>query len=424
VQAAVVALAAAVTDSVPATGVDPASIAVVASVAGAEVTPAAAPTAHEAAAAVPPSARLDARATPAADTKAQPAEGTGVRVLSLTAGPLLGPTRAEATRRDPVAPVAAGVIGSAPEAPQVSALAAPAPPAAQTTPLADAVSPTVPPYERMMASLAWSGDNQAAVDPVSLAAIHAFMTESDLGTSRLEAGSVRDGIAGLLAQVPCSRLQAAFIPETGSLELRGHVPEEGLRAPVLAALRAQVGDSIPVRDNVLILPRPQCGALTGIAALGLPQSTDQETNPRLVGKDAHARVYRYGEGERMVLELVAPDYDAHVYVDYFDADGMVVHLVPNEQVKLESHGAKSGFAVAADRPDGNFMAVTVAPPFGQEIAAAFAASVPLYEGVRPTIEAAAPYLGWLRERVRSARAADPGFKGEWVYFFVATSPKK
>ena len=36
-------------------------------------------------------------------------------------------------------------------------------------------------------------------------------------------------------------------------------------------------------------------------------------------------------------------------------------------------------------------------------------------------EPAAPYLEWLRSRVQVARAADPGFKGEWVYFFVSTS---
>jgi hypothetical protein len=63
----------------------------------------------------------------------------------------------------------------------------------------------------------------------------------------------------------------------------------------------------------------------------------------------------------------------------------------------------------------------VGPPYGQEIAAAFAASAPLYDGVRPTLEPAVPYLDWLRERVRAVRAGQPDFKGEWVYFFVATS---
>jgi hypothetical protein len=346
--------------------------------------------------------------------------------LAPDSGPALSAAAPEAVRTDPLAPPSPGVAGSDPPAPAAAAVAAPAVPADEmaAAAIADGLTPATPPSDRVTAALAWSGDNQAAVDPVSLAAIQAFMSPSDLDRSRLDAGSVRDGIEGLLAQVPCARLQAAFIPETGSLELRGHVPEEGLRAPVLAALQAQVGGSIPVRDNLLILPRPQCGALAGIAALGLPQSTDQETDARLVGADAHARLYRYGEGDRMIFDLTAPDYPAYVYVDYFDADGMVIHLVPNDRVTLERRPAKSEVTIGGDRPDGNVLAVTVGPPYGQEIAAAFAASEPLYDGVRPTVEPAAPYLDWLRERVGAARAGRPDFKGEWVYFFVATSARQ
>jgi hypothetical protein len=66
--------------------------------------------------------------------------------------------------------------------------------------------------------------------------------------------------------------------------------------------------------------------------------------------------------------------------------------------------------------------LTIAPPFGQEIAAAFAASEPLYDGLRPIQEPAAPYLAFLQERVREARAKNPDFKGEWVYFFITTMP--
>ncbi|MEX0280925.1 MAG: hypothetical protein AB3N13_06995 [Arenibacterium sp.] len=50
-----------------------------------------------------------------------------------------------------------------------------------------------------------------------------------------------------------------------------------------------------------------------------------------------------------------------------------------------------------------------------------AASNPFYEGLRPIMDPAAPYLEWLKARVTEARAANPDFKGEWVYFFVSTS---
>lgn len=47
--------------------------------------------------------------------------------------------------------------------------------------------------------------------------------------------------------------------------------------------------------------------------------------------------------------------------------------------------------------------------------------MPLYAGTRPLVEPAAPYLAWLKQQVRAARAEHADFKGEWVYFFVTTA---
>lgn len=284
-----------------------------------------------------------------------------------------------------------------------------------TEPLAED-SPTLAlPAEKGTASLAWSGEG--SMDPVSLAAIQAFMQPGD---ATQNTDTVRDGISAVLASVPCARLQTVFEPETGELQLRGHIPDPDMRGPILAALTEQVGSAIPVSDNLLILPRPQCGALSGIANVGLPQSTDQITNPRVVGPSGFARNYTYSDGQRLELELSAPDYDGYIYVDYFTADGNVLHLQPNSVVPLEFAAAKSEQSVGKTRSDGPFLELTVSPPFGQEIAAAFAASVPLYEGLRPIQEPAAPYLEFLKSRVAEARATHPDFKGEWVYFFIST----
>ena len=275
-----------------------------------------------------------------------------------------------------------------------------------------------PPAEATVAALAWSGGAGAEVDPVSLAAIQSFMQAGDVPVGA--ADPVRDGIEGLLASVPCSRLQTVFDPGTGALELRGHVPEEGLRGPVLTALRAQVGDAIPVAENVRILPRPQCGALAGIASAGLPQSEAQDRDPKVVGEGAHARVYTFQDGDRLEFELTGPDYPAFFYIDYFDAKGQVLHLQPNEYVPLEAVGIKEILPIGSDRTDKPSLSITVAPPFGQEIMVAFVSSEPLFEGLRPISEPAAPYLKDLQLAVAAARARDPQFKGEWVYFFVET----
>jgi len=92
-------------------------------------------------------------------------------------------------------------------------------------PLAIGAPAGVPDSLSVTAGLAWSGAGEDSFDPVSLAAIQSFVTEEDLRSS--DAGTLRDGIADLLAQVPCARLQVAFDPVSGTLALRGHVPEAG-----------------------------------------------------------------------------------------------------------------------------------------------------------------------------------------------------
>ena len=289
---------------------------------------------------------------------------------------------------------------------------------AQATPVATPVAQAEPDVTHARATLAFLGAGNGPVDPVSLAAFQSFMQPGDASGA---AAQVKDGIAGLLSQVPCSRLQVQFQPDTNTLLLTGHVPDEGLKSPVLESLQAQMGADIRVADNMLILPRPQCDALGGIATVGLAQSTDQITNPLLVGDNTHAREFRYTEGQQLILDLTAPDYDAYVYVDYFDAKGQVIHLSPNESVPLILSKAKSALQVGAKTMDDPGLFITIGPPYGQEIAVAFAASVPIHDGLRPIIEPADTYLTWMRDRIAQTRAEYPDFKGEWVYFFVITA---
>lgn len=352
-----------------------------------------APTPPATPASVPPTTTL--AATPATAPQAQP-------LAAPPATPAIAP------------PTTSLTADAAPPATPAQSPTAQSLPQARTTP--DQLAPTPPKADRMAATLAFAGPD-AQIDPVSVAAIASLMTQGD-PTARSD--TPRDALTALLTSLPCARLQAEFNPQTGSLDLRGHIPDPAMKGPVLAALQAQLGSAITVNDAMLILPRPQCGALSGIADVGLPQSQDQNTNPRLIGDDAQARAYDYTAGQTLVLDLAAPDYDAYLYVDYFVADGTVIHLVPNDTVPLRLRPAKSALRVGAPDADEPFLNITIGPPYGQEIAAAFAASAPLYDGTRPLSEPAAPYLEFLKTRVAAARAANPAFKGEWVYFFVST----
>ncbi|MGI3170996.1 DUF4384 domain-containing protein [Pseudooceanicola sp. C21-150M6] len=283
-------------------------------------------------------------------------------------------------------------------------------PLARATPPEERADPAQPQVQRGRASAIWSG-SASSLDPVSFAAISAFAQPGTPAGAEL-----RDGLSATLNGPPCARLQTEFDPDTGQLVLRGHVPEAEARGPLVSALQAQVGRSIPVADNLRVLPRPQCGVLLGLEQTGLPQSSDQRDNPRIVGPDTQVRNYQFVEGQKLSFDLTGADYPAFVYIDFYDADGAVLHLQPNEYVpplRLPAHqpvviGGAGGLDLRA------------APPFGLEVMVAFATSSLLDLGARPLTEPAGAYLDMLRDAVREARAADPAFKGEWVYFFVET----
>lgn len=312
---------------------------------------------------------------------------------------------------------AAAAMAPAPQALTPTSVSAQGSSISQATPSPEALVQTPPTPISISATLAFQGNETGEVDPLSLAAFQSFTRPEDLAHA---ATDLRDGLSELLSTVPCSRLQVAFDPDSATLELRGHLPEEGLRAPVLAALQAQMGRDITLSDQMRLLPRPQCGALSGIASVGLPQSTDQITNPLLLGPDAQARVLSYSGGEQLFFDLTAPDYPAYLYVDYFDAAGAVIHLSPNEAAPLNQAPAKSALRVGAKTPEEPGLLITVGPPYGQEIAVAFAASTPLYQGLRPLSEPAPAYLAFLREKIAQKRGQDSDFKGEWVYFLIET----
>ncbi|MDU8946554.1 DUF4384 domain-containing protein, partial [Ovoidimarina sediminis] len=214
-----------------------------------------------------------------------------------------------------------------------------------------------------------------------------------------------------------------FDPDTGTLAVVGHVPTLSRADAVLADLQAAVGVHIPVRGDLRLLPEPQCSALAGVDALGLPQSSEQITNPRVVGPDAFARTFDFVENDRLRLDLETPDYEAYLYIDYFDASGQVIHLAPNDIVPLTRHPPETELRIGDATGNGPALDIRIGPPFGQEIAVAFATSAPLDTGGRPLSEPAGPYLDWLRTEIARTRAATPDFRGEWAYFFVTTAPR-
>ncbi|MBL1434874.1 MAG: DUF4384 domain-containing protein [Rhodobacteraceae bacterium] len=299
-----------------------------------------------------------------------------------------------------------------------TAAAAKAPPAqaapsrAPDAPFADESLLNAP---TISAATGWSGDT--TFDPTSLAAIQSFMQPLDAGQ---RADTPRDAISQLLASVPCARLAATFNPETGTLELRGHIPDDSIRAPILTAIRQQLGESIPVGGSMIVLPSPQCDVLSRLENLGLPQSTKQANDPKELGAVTQLTTFDYAEGERVIIRMKSYDFPAYVYVDFFDVDGNVLHLRPNEWEPLQYYQPGANITVGDDGAGQPAIQLIVRPPFGRELAVAYASSVPLYEGLRDPVEPAEPYLAFLRDRIADLKSEHSDYKGDWVYMFVET----
>lgn len=365
------------------------------------------PTAAAPVAASPPAA---ARAPAAVLPKTVLASATATSEPLAPTAPRAGPVPASSLLSEASAQIS-------PDAAPAEAKAPPASPAPRRTPDAPPAAEAQLDAPVVTAATGWSGQ-AASFDPASLAAVQSFMRPIDTPSD----DSARDGITQILNQVPCARIAATFIPETGTLELRGHIPDDSLRQPLLSAIRAQLGESIPVGGSMLVLPSPQCDVLSRLENLGLPQSQGQNRDPMKVGATTQISTFDYGDGERVIVKMRSPDYPAYVYVDFFDVDGRVLHLRPNQWEGVELHSPDTPIEIGADREGQDSVKLIVSPPYGQELAIAYASSEPLYEGLRETIEPAEPYLDYMRNRIAALKADIPDYKGEWVYMFIQTHP--
>ncbi|MEL7151397.1 MAG: DUF4384 domain-containing protein [Pseudomonadota bacterium] len=267
--------------------------------------------------------------------------------------------------------------------------------------------------------LAWSGTLTVAVEQDVLEAAAALRLPT------AGAAGLRDALSARLTDVECARVQTAYDPETGSVDLLGHVRDEADRARLVSSISTQLNDALPVKDRLQRLASPQCDVLVQLADMPLPQSVEQFRNPLIIGADLQVRNYTFQSGQSMFFELAGADYDGWLYLDYYDSNGQVLHLAPNEFITPFVIEAEQrlvfGDGSDQDPAKGKFE-LRVSPPFGQDIAVAMVASEPLFDVSRPLVEPAAPYLDALLDRLENLRQTKPDFKGEWIYLFVTTEP--
>ncbi len=218
----------------------------------------------------------------------------------------------------------------------------------------------------------------------------------------------------------CSRLRLVDATRTGDIELRGHVPSAEIIPDLVASAQRLLGDDTRIVGNVIVLPAPHCTVLERAEALGLAQSPEQTNDPLAVGTQTWSDMPRAAHGDRAAFSLQAPSYDAHIYVDYFDSAGTVVHLMPSDFQAENRYWADATITIGGPESDTRLFYDS---PLGLDIVLVVATSEPLYGGIRPLVEDGAGYLSWLGGRVRDQREAHADFHGEWAFMLILTEPR-
>lgn len=108
-------------------------------------------------------------------------------------------------------------------------------------------------------------------------------------------------------------------------------------------------------------------------------------------------------GDTLMVDVVTPDFQSYVTVDYFVLDGHVVHLLPNASARENLAPPRYTATVGSL---GNWV---IGPPFGTEMLVLIATPVPLFDTMRPDSEGGPAYLRALDERLaRIAKAHGAG----------------
>ncbi len=214
--------------------------------------------------------------------------------------------------------------------------------------------------------------------------------------------------------VACGNVGGTF-DVNGALRLIGHLPSEAARQALRARLQSLSGVGAVDDRALIVLPQPSCRIVDTMPTTGLPLAPDQAAAAAELGRPTQADTLNFRKGELLTLNLVAPDYPAYYYVDYYDHANNVIHLLPSPVAPGTQVSPRQRLRI------GGTERYAISPPFGLDLVVAVGSSVPLFEGARPEVEPADAYLASLVQALRSARAK-PGFRGEYGYLFVETKP--
>jgi hypothetical protein len=182
-----------------------------------------------------------------------------------------------------------------------------------------------------------------------------------------------------LAAVPCSALVASVHDQT--VDVQGYVAESYGSAKLKQTLGALPGVKT-VNLGVQQVAADKCDVLKVVG----PYWTANHQTGRPASLRTRAPGARLTEGQPLIVDVMTPGFDSYVNVDYFQLDGTVVHLVPNQRAK-DNQAPPHYTATIGTMGDW-----VVGKPFGSELIVLLITPAPLFDTLRPDSESKADYL--------------------------------
>ena len=220
-----------------------------------------------------------------------------------------------------------------------------------------------------------------------------------------------------LSTFQCAALQSTVDETARTIVVKGRVESTLEHTRLQQELAGLPGVKNVDAQGVGVLPRPFCA----VVELLDPYVANAQAKQLGLAVAPSRHTTQYHEGEDLILDVQAPSTDAYVYVDYFQKDGHVVHLLPNPLEKRNLLTKSSISTIGEGRTDPGKRFWTVLPPLGTELISIVSFPRPLFVQDRPEAEDAAAYLEAMRNAFSQAGEAEPLAAS---YFFIETRPKQ
>jgi serine/threonine protein kinase len=215
-------------------------------------------------------------------------------------------------------------------------------------------------------------------------------------------------IRAKLDSFDCARLKSAV--NGRAVVVEGFVPGEGDLQRITSEISTMPGVAEVDRGRVKVVPHPHCSIVGELA----PFMSDGADVPTVGLHDGATRLFG---GQKLVTASRAAGFAGYLYVDLYDTEGNVVHMLPNstDRGKVEPDARR----ILGDHPMFGKQWELV-PPFGVHMLVVMHSEQPLFaSGARPEVEKASAYLAAVTEYAGTMR---PGEKLVASYSLFEVAP--